>query len=259
MKLDGSVAAIVTGASSGLGEATARALAHVGVKVAILDLNAERGEVVAREIGGIFVRTDVTSDASVDEAFARVRARHGSERILVNCAGGGAAAKIIRRNKETGKIETLGLEAFTRVVHLNLMSTFQCTAKAAAGMAILEPLDTERGVIINTASAAAEDGQIGQAAYAAAKAAIVGMTLPIARDLSSEGIRVNTIMPGIFATPPMKAVPQAILDNLSASVPFPKRLGNPEEFASLVLEMCRNGYFNGETVRLDGAIRMPPK
>ena len=259
MKLDRYIAAIVTGGASGLGEATARALAATGVKVAIFDLNAERGEAIAREIDGIFARTDVTADASVDDSFARVRTAHGVERILVNCAGGGTAAKIIRRNRESGKFETLSLEAFTRIVHLNLMSTFQCTAKAAAGMAALEPIDGERGVIVNTASAAAEDGQIGQTAYAAAKAAIVGMTLPIARDLSSEGIRVNTIMPGIFATPPMKAAPPSLLDSLSASVPFPKRLGDPPEFASLVLEMCRNGYFNGETVRLDGAIRMPPK
>jgi NAD(P)-dependent dehydrogenase (short-subunit alcohol dehydrogenase family) len=259
MKLDGSIAAIVTGGASGLGEATARCLAETGVKVGIFDLNAERGEAIAREIGGVFSQTDVTADASVDEAFARVRAAHGIERILVNCAGGGTPAKIIRRNKETGKIDTLSLEAFTRIVHLNLMSAFQCTAKAAAGMAMLEPFNGERGVIVNTASAAAEDGQIGQVAYAAAKAAIVGMTLPIARDLSSEGIRINTIMPGIFATPPWKAAPQALVDSLSASVPFPKRLGDPREFASLVLEMCRNAYFNGETVRLDGAIRMPPK
>jgi NAD(P)-dependent dehydrogenase (short-subunit alcohol dehydrogenase family) len=259
MKLDRSIAAIVTGGASGLGEATARALAETGVKVGIFDLNADRGEAIAREIGGVFARTDVTADASVDEAFIRVRAAHGTERILVNCAGGGTATKIIRRNRDTGKIDTLSLEAFTRIVHLNLMSTFQCIAKAAAGMAALEPLDGERGVIVNTASAAAEDGQIGQVAYAAAKAAIVGMTLPIARDLSSEGIRINTIMPGIFATPPMKAAPQTLLDSLSASVPFPKRLGDPPEFASLVLEMCRNAYFNGETVRLDGAIRMPPK
>jgi NAD(P)-dependent dehydrogenase (short-subunit alcohol dehydrogenase family) len=259
MNLDGSIAAIVTGGASGLGEATARALAATGVKVGIFDLNTERGKLVAREIDGYFVRTDVTEDASVDAAFVQMRTVLGIERILINCAGGGTSAKIIRRNRETGKVETLGLDAFTRIVHLNLMSTFQCTAKSAAGMASLEPVNGERGVIVNTASAAAEDGQIGQVAYAAAKAAIVGMTLPIARDLSSEAIRINTIMPGIFETPMMQAAPPALLDALRASVPFPKRLGLPEEFASLVLEMCRNRYFNGETVRLDGAVRMPPK
>lgn len=178
---------------------------------------------------------------------------------MVNCAGGGVSAKIIRKNRETGIFEPLSLESFSRSINLNLMSAFQCTAKSAAGMAALEPVDGERGVIVNTASAAAQDGQIGQVAYAAAKAAIVGMTLPIARDLSSEGIRINTIMPGIFATPPMQAAPEKLLESLSASVPFPKRLGDPAEYASLILEICRNGYINGETIRLDGAIRMPPR
>ena len=259
MKLDATVAAVVTGAASGLGEATARALAGLGVKVGIFDLNVERGEAIARDIGGVFARADVTAAESVTQAFAQVRHVHGTERIMVNCAGGGSPGKIIRRNRETGQFEALALDVFAKVVHLNLMSAFQCTAQSAAGMAVLEPIDGERGVIVNTASAAAEDGQIGQVAYAAAKAAIVGMTLPIARDLSSEKIRINTIMPGIFETPPMKAVPAEVLQRLSLSVPFPQRLGLPEEYASLVLEMCRNRYFNGETVRLDGAIRMAPK
>jgi len=259
MRLDATIAAVVTGGASGLGEATARALAGLGVKVGILDLNVARGEAIASEIGGIFARADVTAAESVVAAFARVREAHGTERIMVNCAGGGSPGKTIRRNRETGRFEPLGLDVFTKVVHLNLMSAFQCTAQSAAAMAVLEPIDGERGVIVNTASAAAQDGQVGQAAYAAAKAAIVGMTLPIARDLSSEKIRINTIMPGIFETPPMKAVSEDILQRLSASVPFPPRLGLPAEFASLVLEMCRNQYFNGETVRLDGAIRMAPK
>lgn len=259
MKLDDTVAAVVTGGASGLGEATARALAGLGVKVAIFDLNIERGEAVARDIGGVFARADVTAAESVTHAFARVREAHGTERIMVSCAGGGSPGKIIRRNRETGQFEPLALDLFTKVVHLNLMSAFQCAAHSAAAMALLEPIDGERGVIVNTASAAAEDGQIGQVAYAAAKAAIVGMTLPAARDLSSEKIRINSIMPGIFETPPMKAVPADVLQRLSASVPFPQRLGLPEEFASLVLEICRNRYFNGETVRLDGAIRMAPK
>jgi NAD(P)-dependent dehydrogenase (short-subunit alcohol dehydrogenase family) len=259
VQLDHSVAAVVTGGASGLGEATARALAAAGVKVSIFDMNAEKGQAVAEAIAGFFVQTDVTSDPSVTEAFAKARARHGQERILVNCAGGGVSAKIIRKNRDTGAIEPLALDAFMRIVNLNLASAFQCTAKSAAGMAALEPLDGERGVIVNTASAAAQDGQVGQVAYAAAKAAIVGMTLPIARDLSSEGIRINSIMPGIFATPPMLAAPEKLLESLSASVPFPKRLGTPAEYGSLVLEICRNGYMNGETIRLDGAIRMPPR
>lgn len=259
MRLNDTVAAVVTGGASGLGEATARALAAAGVRVAIFDLNAERGENIAREIGGVFARTDVTDAESVRNAFARVRQAHGTERILINCAGGGTPGKTIRRNRETGRFEPLSLEVFSKVVHLNLMSAFQCCTLSATAMAALAPLDGERGVIVNTASAAAREGQIGQVAYAAAKAAIVGMTLPMARDLSGEEIRVNCVMPGIFATPPMKTVPPEVLENLNNSVPFPKRLGQPEEFASLVLEICRNSYFNGETVRLDGAIRMPPK
>ena len=179
---------------------------------------------------------------------------------MINCAGGGVPGKTIKRNKETGGFDPLTLETFAKVVSINLMGAFQCAAKSAAGMAMLDPMDGgERGVIVNTASAAAQDGQIGQVAYAAAKAAIVGMTLPIARDLSSEGIRIATIMPGIFDTPPMQAVPEPIKQQLYASVPFPNRFGAPAEFASMVLEICRNGYLNGETIRLDGAIRMPPR
>lgn len=260
MKLDSSVCAVVTGAASGLGAATARALAELGVKVAVFDLNQEAGERVAGEIGGVFCKVDVTSDGSVDEGFAHARAAHGQERIMINCAGGGAPGKTIRRNKETGKFDPLALATFTKVVSINLMGAFQCTAKSAAGMASLDPLETgERGVIVNTASAAAQDGQIGQVAYAAAKAGIVGMTLPIARDLASEGIRIATIMPGIFDTPPMQAVPDPIKQHLYAAVPFPNRFGAPAEFASMALEICRNGYLNGEAIRLDGAIRMPPR
>ncbi|WP_070153638.1 SDR family NAD(P)-dependent oxidoreductase [Sphingobium phenoxybenzoativorans] len=259
MRLDGSISAVVTGGASGLGEATARALAAQGVKVAIFDLNAERGEAVAKELGGAFCSVDVTSAESVAAGFTAARAAHGQERILVSCAGGGTSAKIIRRNRETGAIEPMALDRFTKIVHLNLMSAFQCAAVSAAGMASLDPIDSERGVIVNTASAAAKDGQIGQVAYAAAKAGIVGMTLPIARDLASEFIRVNTIMPGIFATPPMLAAPEEMRKSLAESVPFPSRLGAPEEYASMVLELCRNGYVNGEVIRLDGAIRMPPR
>ncbi|WP_028078972.1 SDR family NAD(P)-dependent oxidoreductase [Solimonas soli] len=259
MKLDASVAAVITGGASGLGEATARALAAAGVKVGLFDLNEEKGEALARELGGVFCKVNVTSDADVDAGFAKSRAAIGQERILVNCAGIGNAIKTASRSKE-GEIKHFPLDAFDKIIQINLVGTFRCIAKSAAGMLTLAPLeDGERGVIINTGSVAAQDGQIGQAAYSASKAGVAGMTLTIARDLSSEGVRVNTILPGIFATPLMNAAPENVKAALSASVPFPKRLGNPPEFASLALEMCRNGYFNGEVVRLDGAIRMPPR
>ncbi len=253
-------AAVVTGGASGLGAATARALAAKGVKVAIFDLQADKGEALADEIGGVFCKVDVTSDDSVDAGFAAARAAHGQERILVNCAGAGNAAKTAGRSKQDGSIKHFPLDAFDRIIQINLVGTFRCLAKSAAGMLTLEPgEDGERGAIVNTASAAAEDGQMGQAAYSASKAGVVGMTLPIARDLMSEGIRVNTILPGIFDTPLLAAAPQQVRDALAASVPFPKRLGRPEEFAALALTMIECGYFNGEDVRLDGAIRMAPR
>ncbi len=253
-------AAVVTGGASGLGAATARALAAKGVKVAIFDLQADKGEALAHEIGGVFCKVDVTSDDSVDAGFAAARAAHGQERILVNCAGTGNAAKTAGRSKQDGSIKHFPLDAFDRIIQINLVGTFRCIAKSAAGMLTLEPgEDGERGAIVNTASAAAEDGQMGQAAYSASKAGVVGMTLPIARDLMSEGIRVNTILPGIFDTPLLAAAPQQVRDALAASVPFPKRLGRPEEFAALALTMIECGYFNGEDVRLDGAIRMAPR
>ena len=253
-------AAVVTGGASGLGAATARALAAKGARVAIFDLQADKGEALAEEIGGVFCKVDVTSDDSVDAGFATARAAHGQERILVNCAGTGNAAKTAGRSKQDGSIKHFPLDAFDRIIQINLVGTFRCIAKSAAGMLTLEPgADGERGAIVNTASAAAEDGQMGQAAYSASKAGVVGMTLPIARDLMSEGIRVNTILPGIFDTPLLAAAPQPVRDALAASVPFPKRLGRPEEFAALALTMIECGYFNGEDVRLDGAIRMAPR
>ena len=253
-------AAVVTGGASGLGAATARALAAKGVKVAIFDLQADKGEALANEIDGVFCKVDVTSDDSVDAGFAAARLAHGQERILVNCAGTGNAAKTAGRSKQDGSIKHFPLDAFDRIIQINLVGTFRCLAKSAAGMLTLEPgEDGERGAIVNTASAAAEDGQMGQAAYSASKAGVVGMTLPIARDLMSEGIRVNTILPGIFDTPLLAAAPQPVRDALAASVPFPKRLGRPEEFAALALTMIECGYFNGEDVRLDGAIRMAPR
>jgi NAD(P)-dependent dehydrogenase (short-subunit alcohol dehydrogenase family) len=260
MKLDSTVAAVVTGGASGLGEATARALAAKGVRVAIFDLQADTGEALAAEIGGVFCNVNVTSDESVDAGFAKARARHGQERILVNCAGTGNAVKTASRSKEDGSIKHFPLDAFDRIIQINLVGTFRCIAKSAAGMLTLEPMeDGERGAMVNTASVAAEDGQMGQAAYSASKGGVVGMTLPIARDLMSEGIRVNTILPGIFNTPLMNGAPQAVKDALAASVPFPKRLGHPHEFAHVAMTMIECGYFNGEDVRVDGAIRMAPR
>ncbi len=259
MQLNSSVAAVVTGGASGLGEATVRALAQQGVKVAIFDMNETKGESVAKDVGGIFCKCNVTSDEEVDAAFAKARAAHGQERILVNCAGTGNAIKTASRDKQTREAKHFPLDAFNMVIQINLVGTFRCIAKSAKGMLDLEPIDGERGAIVNTASAAAEDGQIGQAAYSASKAGVVGMTLPIARDLSGDGIRVNTILPGIFETPMMMGAPQAMRDALGASVPFPKRLGQAPEFAQLALTMITNGYFNGEDVRLDGAIRMAPR
>ena len=260
MKLDTSVAAIVTGGASGLGEATARALASQGVRVALFDLNAERGETLAKEIGGVFCKADVTSENQVDEAFAKARQAHGQERILVNCAGTGNAIKTASRDKETKEAKHFPIASFEKIIQINLIGTFRCVAKSAKGMLDLVAFeDGEKGVIVNTASVAAEDGQMGQAAYSASKAGIVGMTLPIARDLSSEGIRVNTILPGIFNTPLLQGASENVKAALSASVPFPKRLGQPAEFAHLALTMITNAYFNGEDVRLDGAIRMAPR
>ena len=260
MQLDTSIAAIVTGGASGLGAATARRLAGHGVKVALFDLNTELGERVAGEIGGLFCRVDVTSETEVDAGFARARGLIGQERILVNCAGTGNAFKTAGRDRESGEIRHFPLDAFERIIQINLIGTFRCIAKSAGGMLTLPPLDDgERGVIVNTASVAAEDGQMGQAAYSASKAGVVGLTLPVARDLMDEGIRVNTILPGIFDTPLLQRAPERVKAGLAASVPFPKRLGRPDEYATLAELMITNGYFNGESVRLDGAIRMAPR
>jgi NAD(P)-dependent dehydrogenase (short-subunit alcohol dehydrogenase family) len=259
MKLVG-IAAIVTGGASGLGEATARALAVGGVKVAIFDLNETRGRAVAGEIGGIFCRVDVTDEASLDAGFASARQKHGQERVLVNCAGIATGEKTASRDKQSGATVAHRLASFEKTIRVNLIGTFACIAKSAAGMLSLEPIeDGERGVIITTASVAAEDGQIGQAAYAASKAGVKGMTLPIARDLMNEGIRVNTILPGILGTPMLASLPQNVQDSLAATVPFPKRLGKPEEYADLLLFLIGNGYMNGASIRLDGALRMAPR
>jgi NAD(P)-dependent dehydrogenase (short-subunit alcohol dehydrogenase family) len=263
MKLSSGISAVITGGASGLGAATARRLAAHGVKVALFDLNEAAGEALAAELGGVFCKVDVTSETQVDAGFAKARAVIGQERVLVNCAGTGTAVKTASRDKTTGAIVSFPTAEFDRVIQINLVGTFRCTAKSAAGMMALPVLgdgdDGERGAIVNTASVAAQDGQVGQASYSASKAGIVGMTLPIARDLMGEGIRVNTILPGIFDTPLLARLPDHVKSALAASVPFPKRLGHPDEYAALVEFMITTGYLNGECVRLDGAIRMAPR
>ena len=261
MQLGNGLTAIVTGGASGLGAATARALAAKGVKVAIFDLNADLGAKLAAGIGGGFYSCDVTSEASVDAALQAARLSQGPERVLVNCAGIGIAKRITRKNRDTGGIEAHDLATFTKVIQINLIGTFMMTAKCAAGMQSLEPLnaDGERGVIVCTASVAAEDGQIGQVAYAASKGGVASMTLPIARDLAQSGIRVATIMPGLFHTPMFDGLPVESRDALAASVPFPSRLGAPAEYAALALHICENAMLNGVSIRLDGGIRLPPR
>ena len=259
MNINGT-SAVVTGAASGLGEATARALAAKGAKVAVFDRDVERGEMVAAEIGGIFCEVDVTSDEKVGAAFNKARAAHGQERILVNCAGVANAVKTVGRDKETKEPKRYPLHQFELAIAINLVGTFRCIAYSAFGMVGLDPLeDGERGCIINTASVAAEDGQIGQAAYSASKGGVVAMALPIARDLMNDGIRVNTILPGIFHTPMMAMMPQAVQEALAAQVPFPKRLGTADEYAKLACFIAETTYLNAESIRLDGGIRMAPR
>jgi NAD(P)-dependent dehydrogenase (short-subunit alcohol dehydrogenase family) len=261
MKLDHSIAAIVTGGASGLGEASARHLAGFGVKVTLLDLNAERGERVAKDIGGFYHACDVTDDASVATALAAAREKHGTERILVNCAGIVAGKRTVSKDRESGRLVAHDLGTFTRTIAINLIGSYRMIAHCAVAMAALDPLDGDggRGVIVNTASVAAEDGQIGQAAYSASKGGIVGLTLPVARDLTSYGIRVMSIMPGIFHTPMFDQISEDFRKSLAAQVPFPQRLGDPKEYAALVETICRNEYLNGTGIRLDGAIRLAPK
>ena len=253
-------AAIVTGAASGLGEATARELARRGAKVAIFDRDIAKGTKVAGEIGGVFCEVDVTSDDKVKAAFEKARSAHGQERILVNCAGVATAAKTVGRDKETKAAKFYPLQQFELTISINLIGTFRCIANAALGMVDLDPMgDGERGVIINTASVAAEDGQIGQAAYSASKGGVLSMTLPIARDLMNDGVRVNTILPGVFKTPMVAMMPENVQEALGAQVPFPKRLGQPEEYARLACFLIENPYMNAAAVRLDGGIRMAPR
>ena len=259
MKING-VSAVVTGGASGLGEATARALAAKGAKVAIFDRDVERGTKVAGEIGGIFCEVDVTSDEKVGAAFDKARAAHGQERILVNCAGVANAVKTVGRDKQTKEPKRYPMHQFELAIAINLVGSFRCIAFSAYGMVGLEPMeDGERGCIINTASVAAEDGQIGQAAYSASKGGVLAMALPIARDLMNDGIRVNTILPGVFKTPMVAMMPPQVQDALGAQVPFPKRLGHADEYAKLACFIAETPYLNAESIRLDGGIRMAPR
>jgi len=252
MKLDGA-AAIVTGGGSGLGRATADALAAKGARVAVIDLNPAAAEEAAKAIGGVAVVADVADEASATAAIAKAAAAHGAARVLVNCAGIGVAKRVVGRDGPHP------LADFEQVIRVNLVGTFNMIRLAAVAMAKLEPIDGERGVIVSTASVAAYDGQIGQAAYSASKGGVVAMTLPIARELAQIGVRVNAIAPGVFMTPMMAGLPQAAQDSLGASVPFPARLGQPAEYAALAAHIVENGYINGETIRIDGALRMAPR
>ena len=247
--------ALVTGGASGLGAATARELARRGARVAVLDRNAEGAKALAAEIGGIGVGCDITSTDSVTQALAAARAAHGSARILMNIAGIGTAKRILGKDGSPAP-----LEDFQRVVDVNLVGTYNVTRLAVAEMVKLDPLtDGERGVVVCTASVAAYDGQIGQEAYAASKGGLVSLTLPLARDLAQFGVRVCTIAPGLFLTPLMAELPQQVQESLAASIPFPKRLGKPEEFAQLALCIVENLSLNGEVIRLDGGLRMAPR
>ena len=253
MKLD-TIPAIVTGGASGLGAATARALAAAGARVAVLDMNHEAARAVAAEIGGAAFACDVSDASSAEAAVDAARAVHGPARILVNCAGIAPAARIV------GRSGPMALDAFAKVIQVNLIGSFNLMRLVGAQAAGLDPLEGgERGVIVSTASVAAYDGQIGQAAYAASKAGIVGLTLPAAREFAASGIRVCAIAPGIFETPMLRGLPQEVQDSLGAAVPFPSRLGKPEEYARLVLAIIDNPMLNGEVIRLDGALRMQPR
>jgi len=253
MEINGQ-AAVVSGGASGLGEATARALAGAGARVAVMDMNEAGAAAVAADIGGIGLACDVSDAASAEAAFAKAAEAHGAARIAVTCAGIAPAAKVV------GRDGPMDLDKFARVINVNLIGTFNITRLAAAGMAGLDEMDRgERGVIINTASVAAYEAQIGQAAYGASKGGVAAMTLPIARELARSGIRVMAIAPGIMGTPMLFGLPQEVQDSLGATVPFPARLGDAHEFARLAVHICENGYLNGETIRLDGALRMAAK
>lgn len=264
MKIDNTIAAIVTGGASGLGRASARALAEAGVKVAIFDLSEEAGEAFAQEIGGVFCNVNIMDEDSVEAGFAKARAAHGQERIVVHCAVVAGGGKTVSFDKKTGAYKRTPTAEIAKSAEGIFTASYRIASIAALGMANADPVneDGERGCIIFTSSAASQDGQIGQVAYGGGKGAVNAMVLPMARDLMDLGIRVNAILPGTFATPPMLRVKEhapEVFESLGKAVPFPKRLGNPDEFASLVMELSRNTYLNGQLIRLDGAIRMPPK
>lgn len=264
MKLDSTISAVVTGGASGLGRATAEALAAKGVKVAIFDLNEEAGKALADDIRGSFHNVNIMDEESVEAGFAAAREIHGQERVLVHCAMASKGGKTVSRDKETGGFKRMSTEDYAFSADGILVASYRVASISALGMAATDPVneDGERGSIILTSSAAAQDGQVGQVAYGSLKSGVNGLVLPMARDLMDLGIRVNSIMPGIFATPPMlrfKDFNEKMWDALNASVPFPKRLGHPEEFASLAVEVAANTYLNGQQFRIDGAIRMPPR
>jgi NAD(P)-dependent dehydrogenase (short-subunit alcohol dehydrogenase family) len=264
MKIDSSIAAVVTGGASGLGRASAQALAAAGVKVAVFDIDEAAGEALAKELGGVFCNVDIMSEESCEAGFAKARAAHGQERVVVHCAMVAGGGKTVGFDKTTGGFKRAATASVERAALGIFVASYRIASIAALGMANADPLndDGERGCIILTSSAASQDGQIGQVAYGGGKGAVNAMVLPMARDLMDLGIRVNAILPGTFATPPMLGVKEnapAVFAGLEASVPFPKRLGKPEEFGSLVMELTRNTYFNGQLLRLDGAIRMPPR
>ncbi len=261
MKLSPEITAVVTGGASGLGEATARAFAAKGVKVGIFDMNAERGAEVAAEIGGVFAKVNVADEASVDAGFEIVRGKNGTERLLINCAGIGLGMKTASRKRDTGEILAHDVAAYKRVLDINLFGSFLCASKSAAAMMALEPMapDGERGLIVNTASVAAQDGQIGQLAYAASKGGILSMALPMARDLAREGIRVNTILPGFYETPIYQQMKPEVKESLRAHVQFPNRFGQPSEFGDVAVFMAEHAYINAEYIRTDAGARMPPR
>lgn len=260
MNFDSTTSAVVTGGASGLGRATAEALAAAGVNVAIFDINEALGEEVASLIGGLFCKVDITDEQSVLDGYAKARAAHGQERICVHCAMTSRRGKTLAYDKEKGGYRRTPTEDYAFGVEGILTASYRVASIAAEGMATLPEMeDGERGAIILTASVAAQDGQIGQVIYGSAKAGVNGLVLPMARDLMDLGIRVNAIMPGVFGTPLLNNMNPKVKESLEASVPFPKRLGKAEEYASLAMEMIRNTYFNGQAVRLDGAIRMAPR
>ncbi|MEL6373464.1 MAG: SDR family NAD(P)-dependent oxidoreductase [Pseudomonadota bacterium] len=261
MELNNTISAIVTGGASGLGAGCARALSAKGVKVALFDVNEEKGTALAQELGATFHRCDIADEASVDAALKAARDVQGQERVLVNCAGVVVGKRVARRDRNTGAIDPHDMATFAKVVGINLVGTFTMIAKSAAGMMDLDPVgaDNERGVMVTTSSVAAQDGQIGQVAYAASKGGVQAITLPIARDLAKDGIRICSILPGLFSTPMFDGLPQDAKDALAASVPFPSRLGTAAEFASLALYICENPMLNGESIRLDGALRLAPR